>query len=272
MRLWSPTWDLTSPVSEGWPDASRTPDGVGGPYWFLTVALPGFSAFRYPGKLLVIASLGLSGLAGLGWDDVALRRSRRAVSLALAGMTASGLGLILLIVPASRAAFVRFLGSHPELTTTVFGPLDTAGAVGDAMRALGQGAVVSALVLVVVLLARRRPNLAACLAVSATALDLYLAHAPLLYTVPQRVFDDKPRSLQMIERAEAKEPSTGPFRIHRQPNWAPAAWLSQGSPHRLEDIARWERDSLRPKYRDHGRCCLYLHPWNGRALRRHPFF
>jgi hypothetical protein len=247
-------------LSEGWPDASLMPDGVGGPYWFLTVALPGFSAFRFPGKLLVVASLGLSGLAGLGWDDLCSRGSRRAVSLALVGMSASALGLILLTVPASRAMLFRFLESHPELTTSVFGPLDTAGAVGDALRALGQGAVVSALVLAVSLLARRRPGLAACLAVSATTIDLYLAHASLLYTIPQRFFDAKPRALQLIERAEANEPSPGPFRIHRQANWAPAAWLNRGSPHRLEDIARWERDSLRSKYPiTEGVACAYTH-------------
>jgi hypothetical protein len=235
-------------VSEGWPDATRTPDGVGSPYWFLTSALPGFSAFRFPGKLLVIASLSLCGLAGLGWDELCSRGQRRVKSLTLVGISASALGLILLIVPPSRAAFVRLLRSHPELTTTVYGPLDPAGAVGDAIRALGQGAVVSALVLVVALLARRRPNLSACLAVWATALDLYLAHAGLLYTVPQRIFDAKPRAIQLIERAEANAPSPGPFRIHRQANWAPAAWLNAGSPHRLEDIAQWERDSLRSKY------------------------
>ncbi len=79
-------------------------------------------------------------------------------------------------------------------------------------------------------------------------LDLGLANAHLIHTVPQRVFDARPRALEVIDRAESKDPARGPYRIHRMPNWAPAVWLSQGAPDRIETILRWERDNLRPKY------------------------
>ena len=52
-------------------------DGDGSPYWLLTMALPGFGAFRYPGKLLTLTSLSLSALAGMGWDKLLARRSVR---------------------------------------------------------------------------------------------------------------------------------------------------------------------------------------------------
>jgi hypothetical protein len=232
--------------SEGWPDPSAIPDGVGSPYWFLTVAMPGFGAFRYPGKLLVIASLAICGLAGLGWDDLRGGASRRTSWIAVAALVTSLLGAFCLALPLSRAAFVNFLQARPDMTTTVFGPLETAGAIGDAWRALAQGGVVAALLLI---LARSRHHTTAgYLAVAVSALDLGLAHGPLIYTVPQGTFDDKPKAVAVIEKAEAKDPAPGPFRIHRQANWAPGAWLARGSPGRLEDIARWERSNLRPKY------------------------
>ena len=90
--------------AEGWSDASSIPDGVGGPYWFLTVALPGFSSFRYPGKPLVIASLGLSGLSGIGWDEACRGSSRRPGRLALFGVASRLSGAFLLAMPVSRTA------------------------------------------------------------------------------------------------------------------------------------------------------------------------
>jgi hypothetical protein len=232
--------------SEGWPDPSAIPDGVGGPYWFLTVAMPGFGSFRYPGKLLVIASLAICGLAGLGWDDLRAGASRRTSWIAVAALVTSLLGAFCLAFPLTRAAFVDYLQARPDITTTVFGPLETTGAIGDAWRALAQGGVMAALLLV---LARNRHHTTAgYLAVAISALDLGLAHVPLVYTVPQSTFDHKPKAAEVIERAEAKDPTPGPFRIHRQANWAPGAWLARGSPGRLEDIARWERGNLRPKY------------------------
>ena len=46
-------------------------------------------SFRYPGKLLVIASVGLCGLAGLGWDDLMSRQSNLAARLASLVLLAS---------------------------------------------------------------------------------------------------------------------------------------------------------------------------------------
>ena len=94
--------------SEGWPDPSATPDGVGGPYWFMTVALPGFGSFRYPGKLLVIASLGLCGLAGLGWDELRRRLAPELVA-GVPSILASLSAAICIALPPTHAAFVGFL-------------------------------------------------------------------------------------------------------------------------------------------------------------------
>jgi hypothetical protein len=232
--------------SEGWPDPLAIPDGVGSPYWFMTAALPGFGSFRYPGKLLVIVSLGLSGLAGLGWDELRAGTSSRARRLAVAAVLASLLAATCFASPPLRAAFVGFLRSRPDLATTVFGPLEPSGSVKDVWWALVQAGV--AATLLVALARRRNARLVGCLAAALSALDLGLAHAPLVYSIAQSVFNASPRALELIEKAEAKDPSPGPFRIHRQTNWAPGAWLVHRSTRRLEEIAHWERDSLRAKH------------------------
>ena len=51
----------------------RPGDEVGGPYWWLTTFLPGYSGFRYPAKWLTVMALAGGQLAGFGCDQ--LRRS-----------------------------------------------------------------------------------------------------------------------------------------------------------------------------------------------------
>ncbi len=50
---------------------------VGGLYWLMVVALPGYVYFRFPAKLLVIATLAISLLAGIGLDRLLRHRGDR---------------------------------------------------------------------------------------------------------------------------------------------------------------------------------------------------
>jgi hypothetical protein len=54
--------------------------------------------------------------------------------------------------------------------------------------------------------------------------------------------------LPIIEAAEKADPSPGPFRIQRVGVWWPDDWYEYSSPRRIEEIVRWERGTLRPKY------------------------
>jgi hypothetical protein len=228
--------------------STSLPGAFGGVYWFLATALPGFASFRYPGKLLVVASLGLCGLAGLGWDDVLGSSTRRAKRLSAGFLAMSFSLMIVLLVPAGRERFLRFVDAHPDLTTTVFGPLMPAGALADLWRALIHGAVTTiAGVLILRKSARFTSGMSSC-ALGVLTLDLALAISPLIHTAPQQAFEARPRVLADIDRAEAAAPTDRPFRIHRMPNWAPLEWLASGSPDRIESILRWDRDSVRPKY------------------------
>lgn len=235
-------------AADGQGDSQWLPGGFGGIYWLMATALPGFSAFRYPGKLIIMSSLGTCGLAGLGWDEVCQAGSRRPGRLVIAGLATTICSLVLLWIPMGRAKFTQFLTLHPDLTTTVFGPLEVTGALADVSRSLVHAAVMLCTCLLLFRRAGRSPQLAGVAAAGLLTLDLALANAQLIHTVPQRVFDAIPRALDVIERAESRDSASGPYRIHRMPNWAPAVWLNQGAADRIETIIRWERDNLRPKY------------------------
>ena len=74
-------------------------NGDGGTYWWMTAVLPGFRQFRYPAKLFTFTALGMTALAGLGWDRLAAGRGRKIprVFLMLLALT-----LIALVVVVSQ--------------------------------------------------------------------------------------------------------------------------------------------------------------------------
>ena len=214
--------------SEGWPDPSAIPDGVGGPYWFMTVALPGFGSSPLSGEAARDRQPGSLRAGRLGLGRASRGASRRSLWLAFASILASLLAAICVALPPTHAAFVGFLEARPEMTTTVFGPLEPSGSLGDLWRAIVQGGCVAGLL--IALAALQKAPLAGCLAVAISCLDLGLARwAAGLHRPPERLRRQAAR-LEAIDRAEAKDPSPGPFRIHRQSNWAPMAWLSKDPP------------------------------------------
>jgi len=219
-------------------------DGDGSPYCLLAALLPGFHTFRFPSKLLSFTALALAGLAGIGWDAVVAGRGRRVARLALVGSAAS-LALLVVGLAARPGLVARFEGQH---AMTIFGPLDSAAAVADLLGSLGQGGAVLALGYGLVRLARVRPELAGVLAVVVAAVDLGLADASIVRTVPQADFEGTPKVLAKIAEAEKLDPAPGPYRVHRMPVWSPNAWREAASGDRTRDFVRWERDTIQPKY------------------------
>jgi hypothetical protein len=219
-------------------------DGTGSVYWLFSTVLPGFRLFRYPGKLLTFTALALAGLAGVGWDEATAGRGRRGVVIAALLLMVT---LVTLVAAwAGRNALTAaFSGTAGDV---VFGPLDARGAVNDLLRGLVHGAIALALGLGLVIASRHWPRLANPAAVIVLAVDLAVANAGLVVTVPQEDFELTSEALEAIHQAEAARPDGGPFRVHRMRAWSPAGWSATGSDQRLRDLLRWERDTLQPGF------------------------
>ena len=219
-------------------------DGDGGFYWGLATVIPGFRYFRYPSKLFTFTALGITALAGLGWDQLCTGQARRTMVVFF----------VLFLLTVAALAGVGFQ-REPILATlralkspTLFGPFDAAAGYRAIVRGLGQAAIVFGLGLWLTRLAQRTPRLAGPAALILMSADLALANSRYVLTVPQSVLDARPKVLEIIEQAERENPSAGPFRVHRLPTWHRTSWGRTTSPDRITEIVSWLRDTLQPKH------------------------
>ena len=221
-------------------------DGSGSFYAILAALLPGFSAFRYPVKLLPFFAAALAALAGAGWDRLLAGQTQRLQRLGRIGLVTSLLGLALSLSPATRPLPTLTSRIPPDPT---YGPADIRGAWTATQRLAGPGR--GGL--------RRRPRPGstgaaaspACECMCLAAGDCRPGHSPMagsIWTVPQAVFETPPAAAEQIAAAERALPSSGPFRIHRMANWLPPAFGLKGSPDRLREFVAWDRATLHPLY------------------------
>ncbi len=220
-------------------------DGDGSFYWWLGTFLPGFRQFRYPAKLFTFTALALSALAGTGWDSLRMPPSRRRVILLLVGLTSLTAMLFLGVNFGWNAILTRFRSSN---FVSIYGPFKPMGGLLTLISSLGQALAVLVVGLLAIGLANHRPRIATTLLLLAATADLGLANAKYIVTIPQSTFEATPEVLKVIREAERKNPSDGPFRVHRLPIWQPPIWNEQGSNNRNREIVQWERDTLQPKY------------------------
>ncbi len=225
-------------------DDGRLRDGDGSPYWWMTQLLPGFRQFRFPSKLLVFTMLALAALAGIGWDDAASGGRKRTIRLLSAGAVVSL--VIAAAVVAGRPAILRAF-QIPALGS-IFGPFDAPGAFVGILRSLVQAASMCGIGVVALRLARTRPSWAGALVVVAIAVDLVLANARYVVTVPQATLDAPAEAAEVIAAAERQHPSPGPYRVHRMAAWAPPGWRITRSPDRGVEMTAWEVDTVQSKY------------------------
>ena len=206
-------------------------------YGLLTIVLPALRLFRFPYKLLTFTAVGLSALAGLGWDRVSSGVGRRrTLNVAVVLLLPTVLCLAAAAGMRGRlaAAIARRASSH-----LVFGPIDPAGAAGAIVRGLAHGAVALASgVAVLAWSAGRRGAIAAAIAMALLMVDLSVANSPLVFAIPQADFEREPEALRAIREAERNDPSPGPFRIHRMPSWVPVGWADPGRTRRLRGAGR----------------------------------
>lgn len=234
------------PIDRAYRSDGLFPDGDGGLYGLTALALPGFRRFRYPGKLITFTCFAMSGLAAIGWDRLRLTRSRRfwwgAISLVVVSVVALG------ATASARRSIVAAFRASATADPSIFGPFEANESLIEIQSALVQGAVVFAVAIAAAKLIRTRPRIASALVLLCISIDLAIADASLIVTVPQADFEKKPHAIELIEKAEKADPSAGPFRIFRMHVWEPNDWLLYSSSDRYHAIMRWERDTLQPKY------------------------
>jgi hypothetical protein len=234
------TFTLASTRSDG-----CLSDGDGGFYWLLSELLPGFRAFRFPCKTLTFTCLSLAGLAGAGWDRLTVGRTRAvrvwAVILAVAGLVCWA------AVAAKRVALVAWLSVCSTQDMGVFGPLDAVGAVDDLESALVYGCLGLGFVLGLALAADRRWRWAGPAALAFLTADLARVGSGLVWTVPQAVFEEPVRGLELIRRAENDDPADGPYRVyHLGVGVASPPDVTTRRSWSLETVVRWQRSILVP--------------------------
>jgi hypothetical protein len=225
------------------------PDGTGSVYGLLALVLPGFSLFRYPAKLLSVAALAVAALAGRGWERLTAGETRAIRRWCQAGL---GVTLVLLVVClAARGPIVATLARRLPADIE-FGPVDPSAAIGATLRGLVHGGLVLLLGLVLAKIGPGRPRSAGALAVVVMTLDLGIANAPLIWTVPQGELDRVPQALQLIAEREGQavglRQSLDPYRVHRMEMAAPPATGGPLARRRLHAAVAWQRDTLEPLY------------------------
>ena len=220
-------------------------DGAGSVYGLLAALLPGFNLFRYPGKLFSFTALALAALAGHGWDRLEQGHTRK-IRRGCAGALAASLAALALLLE-TRESLVAWLTRHlpPDLE---FGPVDPRQAINATALSLVHGTLVFALATGLTFLAPRRPRIAAPLAIILLAIDLAIANAPLVWTVPQQNFEFPSCAGQGITEAERVDPSAGPFRVHRVEMLFPKGLARRPARRWLREMIAWKRNSLEPLF------------------------
>ena len=219
-------------------------DGDSSLYWWLATLLPGFRQFRFPAKLFTFTALGLTALAGLGWDRLRVAGTSR-ISHVFRLLLATSVLLLTLALFGHSALLTAFRSSG---LSSVHGPLDAEGAFRAILRSLSQTGIISALGLLLLREIRRRPQWAGICVLIITTADLAIANSQYVATVAQSDMDAKPELLRVLEEEERRSPSSGPFRVYRMAAWEPSVWLRTASPDRASEVMAWERDTLQPKY------------------------
>ncbi len=227
----------------------------GGLYWLMVQVLPGFSGFRYPAKLMTFVTVALAGLAAIGWDRLfGNSQSRRAILFLGALCVVSIIG-----VAVSAIAWNQIVDYFGRTVSPViglyYGPLQANDAMRCIFLAFISTTLFLGLTLAAIKLGKRRlaPDVLAAIVLLLVAIDLCLANRWMVSTAPQAARDKTPQIVEILREAEASNAAgragpEQPYRVHRVSVWSPFTWSKESSPNRHEDVFRWERDTIQPKY------------------------
>lgn len=224
---------------------------VGGLYWLLCVALPGYASFRYPAKLWTLAILGIALVAAIGWE--AAVRGRGSTSRAqLRGMTrwlavaSALLTVVALLVPRSLWDMLATVVPADPL----FGPLVPSGVRLDVTMGLAQAAVVACAAWMLLRCSPASRRFVPLLLMLLVAADLAVAHRWLVVSLPVSRWKTEPLAASLIDthRPPSNQAAPLPRRVYRRATWCAGPFRETTSPDRFAEALQWDRDTLYPKY------------------------
>jgi len=220
---------------------------VGGLYWLLVTTFPGYAYFRFPAKLLVIASLGFSVLAAHGFDRL-FTTEHKGLRRVVVGLSCLSL-VAMLATYAITSQWSRWIEAAPK--DGLFGPIDASGSLADLRIAFLHTAVLGVLIwsLLSRILNSNKIKIAPLL-VLLTAVDLAIANGWMLPTAPIRQWQGGSYFAKQITEHEAERGNAEPFRVYRGTtrNWLPPSWAKTSSSERQREGLKWDIDTLYPKY------------------------
>lgn len=215
-----------------------------GIYWWMVVLLPGFAGFRYPAKLMVAASLGISLLAGLQLSSSATDRLKRSRRVACGVFALSAIGFFATFAP----GLVGLMQGIPADSS--FGPFDAPGAIRDLRITFVHALAVSGFFWLAVKwsASSEQKTRRGVLALVALALvDVAIANAWLLVAVPA---DTISNLNQRVALPQIPLSSEAPRRIRRLESAEnqPQTFSESSSDKRLAEIIDFQHKSLFPKF------------------------
>lgn len=232
-------------------------------FYDLVARLPGYTAFRYPGKWTTVCAMPLAVLAARGFDRVFRDenfRRRFQVLLLLFCLTSFPLALLAPIARSTALAVAP---------CPVFGPCDPDSAARMPALAACHVFLVAGAVLLILRRSRgaenrrkktfRKSNMAALRNLPLAALlllsgiDLYAANSWMVATCERDAFlTDSPIRREILRRhrrgTDVDSNADLPV-IYRCPWWsAPPSFATGSSSERLAENVRWQTDTLFPKF------------------------
>ena len=221
------------------PQSVMVGEPTGGLYWLMVTLLPGYTYFRYPAKLLVIASLAVTLLSAIGFERV-FTSSRETVCrwLARLGIVSLAAGGVIAVSGICWSdCFER--GVPDEL----FGPLDLYGAWSGCLLSCAHAVLLCGLLWWLLRHCTRSAVQVGSWILMITSLELVTANGWLVLTAPSD-------AMQAEAVLESRKSNREVVRLYRPPQraWVPPKWLETHDARRGEQSVRWDRATLFPKY------------------------
>jgi len=229
-----------------WAESMGSP--VGGLYWSLVTFLPGYAYFRFPAKLMPIAALAGSMLAGVGLQRSFMRREAwlaGCLGLLSVGSLSCALGCWL----AGSRILSGLTARDPAL-----GPFDAAGARMEIILAFTHTAVIAAVIGILAYWSQHNAKIRAgsqWLALVVTVLDLWVANSWTIVSIPPAVMYRESSVATQLEQDWSENDQRGSIpRVWRGNvvTWQPKRFRNASETDRLEQLTRWERETLLPRF------------------------